>query len=489
MPETRMLINGERVAVNPEHTIQVISPIDGAELGSVSDASPSEVAAAIDAAHAAFETWRTVSGAERSRMLNRLADLIDQHAGDIGRLESRDNGKLFRETTTQARFSARNYRYFAGIADKIEGKTIPLDSWDTFDYTQREPLGVVALITAWNSPMQLLANKLAPALAAGCTAVVKPSELAPLSTLKFGDLVIQAGFPPGVVNIITGGVDTGVALTTDDRLGGISFTGSVRTGQAIARAAAQTLVPVTLELGGKSANIIFDDADLDRAIAGAVAGVFAAGGQTCIAGSRLLVQEGVADEVESRLADISESIRLGDPFDEATQMGPVASASQREKILSVVEDAKQYARLLSGGTSPTDPQLQDGSYVSPTVFTDVSPASPLAQQEVFGPVLAITRFEDEAEAIEIANSTEFGLASGLWTRDLSRAHRVARDLIAGTVWINTYRYSAAQAPFGGVKKSGIGRERGLEAIDAYLRTKNVLVDLSEEAKDPFSLRS
>lgn len=489
MPETRMLINGSRISVTPEQSIPVTSPINGAQLGYVSDASPADVGTAIDAGLNAFKEWRTVSGAERSRMLHRLADLIDEHAEEIGRLESLDNGKLLRETITQAHFSARNYRYFAGVADKLEGKTIPLDSWDTFDYTRREPLGVVALITAWNSPMQLLANKLAPALTAGCTAVIKPSELAPLSTLMLGDLITEAGFPPGVVNIITGGVDAGVALTNDDRLGGISFTGSVGTGQAIARAAAQTLVPVTLELGGKSANIIFNDADLDRAISGAVAGIFAAGGQTCIAGSRLLVQEGVADKVESRLAEIAKSIRLGDPFDDDTQMGPVASNAQRDKILSVVDDAKTYARLISGGTRPNDPQLQSGSYVSPTVFADVSPSSPLAQQEIFGPVLAITRFENEAEAIDIANSTEFGLASGLWTRDLVRAHRVARELIAGTVWINTYRYSAAQAPFGGVKKSGIGRERGLEAIDAYLRTKNVLIDLSEEAKDPFSLRS
>jgi acyl-CoA reductase-like NAD-dependent aldehyde dehydrogenase len=489
MPETRMLIDGSRISVISEQSIPVTSPINGTELGYVSDASPADVGTAIDAGLNAFKGWRTISGAERSRMLNRLADLIDEHAEEIGRLESLDNGKLLRETITQAHFSARNYRYFAGIADKLEGKTIPLDSWETFDYTRREPLGVVALITAWNSPMQLLANKLAPALAAGCTAVIKPSELAPLSTLMLGDLITEAQFPPGVVNIITGGVEAGVALTNDDRLGGISFTGSVRTGQAIARAAAQTLVPVTLELGGKSANIIFNDADLDRAIAGAVAGIFAAGGQTCIAGSRLLVQEGVADAVESRLADIAKSIRLGDPLDDNTQMGPVASTAQRDKILSVVGDAKNYARLISGGTRPNDPQLQSGSYVSPTVFADVSPSSPLAQQEIFGPVLAITRFENEAEAIDIANSTEFGLASGLWTSNLARAHRVARELIAGTVWINTYRYSAAQAPFGGVKKSGVGRERGLEAIDAYLRTKNVLIDLSEEAKDPFSLRS
>ncbi|WP_240371910.1 aldehyde dehydrogenase [Brevibacterium zhoupengii] len=489
MVETRMLIASQRIPLDQQRSIPVTSPIDGRVLGHVSDASPDQVTDAIVSGEVAYATWRKVSGVERSRLMNRLADLIEAEADAIARLETLDNGKLLRETKAQALFAARNYRYFAGIADKLEGRTVPLDSWETFDYTQREPLGVVALITAWNSPMQLLANKLAPALAAGCTAVIKPSEIAPLSTLELGRLISEAGFPPGVVNIITGGVEAGVALTSSSRLGGISFTGSVATGQAIAQAASRTLVPVTLELGGKSANIIFDDADLDRAVPGAVAGIFAAGGQTCIAGSRLLVHSDVAEEVETRLADVAKNIQLGDPFDESTQMGPVASGSQRSRILSIVEEARKNSRLLAGGSTPSDAVLDGGSYVSPTVFADVDPASSLAQEEVFGPVLAITRFDTEEEAIRIANSTEFGLASGLWTTDLTRAHRVARELLAGTVWVNTYRYSAAQAPFGGVKKSGFGRERGLEAIDAYLRTKNVLIDLSGEIRDPFAIRS
>lgn len=489
MVETRMLIAGQRLPLDQQRSISVTSPINGRELGRVSDASPDQVADAIIAGEEAYATWRKVSGVERSRLMYRLADLIEAEADAIARLESLDNGKLFRETKAQALFAARNYRYFAGIADKLEGRTVPLDSWETFDYTQREPLGVVALITAWNSPMQLLANKLAPALAAGCTAVIKPSEIAPLSTLELGRLISEAGFPPGVVNIITGGVEAGVALTSSSRLGGISFTGSVATGQAIAQAAARTLVPVTLELGGKSANIIFDDADLDRAVAGAVAGIFAAGGQTCIAGSRLLVHSDVADNVERKLADVAKNIRLGDPFEGSTQMGPVASEGQRSRILSIVEEARKNSRLLAGGSTPNDAALEAGSFVNPTVFADVDPALSLAQEEVFGPVLAITRFDTEEEAIRIANSTEFGLASGLWTTNLTKAHRVARELIAGTVWVNTYRYSAAQAPFGGVKKSGFGRERGLEAIDAYLRTKNVLIDLSEETRDPFAIRS
>ncbi|SDS63561.1 aldehyde dehydrogenase family protein [Microlunatus soli] len=488
--DTRMLIGGTRPPVDDAASIMVSSPIDGTELGRIADATDEQVADAVTAAADAFAGWRRTSGAERARLMHTLADLIDRDAEDIARLETSDNGKLLRETRTQARFAARNYRFFAGLPDKISGRTIPLDAWDSFDYTTREPVGVAALITAWNSPMQLLANKLAPALAAGCTVVIKPSELAPLTTLRLAELVAEAGFPDGVINIITGGAETGMALTTDARLGRISFTGSVRTGQAIQHAATAALVPVTLELGGKSANIIFDDADVERAVPGAVAGIFAAGGQTCIAGSRLLVHERIHDQLVERVAEAARRIVLGDPTDDATQLGPVASASQRERILDHVGRARAAgARLLAGGGVPDDPALAAGCFVQPTVFGDVDPHAELAQQEVFGPVLASHRFADEDEAVAIANATEFGLASGIWTTSLSRAHRVARELAAGTVWVNTYRYSAAQAPFGGVKKSGYGRERGVEAIEEYLQTKNVLIDLSDEVRDPFSIKA
>ncbi len=489
LPDIRMLIGGDRVPLDRGRTITVTSPIDGSHLADIPDATAAQVHDAITAADRAFLGWRQVSGNDRARLLNRLADLFDRDADQLAVLETTDNGKLLRETTTQARFAARNYRFFAGMADKLYGHTIPLDSWETFDYTSREPVGVAVLITAWNSPMQLLANKLAPALAAGCTVVIKPSEIAPLTTLRLADLIAEAGFPDGVVNIVTGGVEAGVALTTDARVGRISFTGSVPTGQAIAQAAAQTLVPVTLELGGKSANIVFDDADLDRAVPGAVAGIFAAGGQTCIAGSRLLVHDSVADTLTERIADIARRIIIGDPRAAATQMGPVASALQQKRILGMVSDAlADGSHLLVGGGTPDDSPLA-GSYVQPTVFTDVAPGSRLAQEEVFGPVLAVTRFHDEEEAVALANGTDFGLASGIWTTNLSRAHRVARELVAGTVWINTYRFSAAQAPFGGVKRSGYGRERGLEALDEYLRTKNVLIDLSDSIRDPFAIKA
>lgn len=490
VPDTGMLIGGERIAPDDNRLLPVRSPLTGALLAEVADATAAQARAAIAAAEAAFATWRSTSGAERARLLHRLADLLERDAEELARLESADNGKLLRETTTQARFAARNYRFFAGAADKIYGHTIPLDAWETFDYTTREPVGVAVLITAWNSPMQLLANKLAPALAAGCTVVVKPSEVAPLTTLALADLVAEAGFPAGVINIVTGGLEAGVALTTDERVGRISFTGSVQTGQAIARAAAGALVPVTLELGGKSANIIFADADLDRAVPGAVAGIFAAGGQTCIAGSRLLVHESIAAEVIDRIAEVAASMVLGDPTDGRTQMGPVASAEQRDRILRTIEQASaDGARLVVGGGAPVEEHLAGGAFVQPTIFADVDPASSLAQEEVFGPVLAVMTFGSDEEAVAIANGTAYGLASGVWTSDVARAHRIARDLVAGTVWINTYRYSAAQAPFGGVKRSGYGRERGLEALDEYLRTKNVLVDLSDEVRDPFAIKA
>ena len=489
--EFRMLIGGARQAVDDSRSLKVTGPLTGDVIGAISDASAAQVHDAISAAQHAFDTvWRRTAGLERARLMHRLADRIEDQAEQLAELETRDTGKLLRETRVQVRFAARNYRFFAGMADKILGHTIPLDSYDTFDYTVREPVGVAALITAWNSPMQLLANKLAPALAGGNCCVVKPSELAPLTTLRLGELVTEAGFPDGAVNIITGGPEAGTALTSDPRLGRISFTGSVPTGQAIAGAAAKTLVPVTLELGGKSANIVFDDADLDRAVVGAVAGIFAAGGQTCIAGSRLLVHDAVYESVVEQVSARAAAIVLGDPRSDSTQMGPIANRPQLDRIMAMIEAGRDAgARLVCGGEPPHDESLSAGLFIRPTVFADVDPGSALAQEEIFGPVLSIIRFSTEAEAVEIANGTEFALASGIWTRDLSRAHRAARELVAGTVWVNTYRANAAQAPFGGAKKSGYGRERGVEAIEEYLRTKNVMVDLSGSTRDPFAMQA
>lgn len=464
-----------------------IDPFSGQAWVRLTSATREDVASAIGAAEKAAPEWARTPGMERGRLLDKLAEALHDNLDALAEIETRDSGKVYRENKAQIAFAARNYHFHAGNADKLTGESKPLDNYDMVDFTTREPIGVTALITACNSPLSQLANKLAPALAAGNTAVVKPSEHASTSTLEFARLTEEAGFPPGVINVVTGAGETGDALTSDPRVGKISFTGGVGTARRVAASAAVNLVPCVFELGGKSANIIFDDARLDRAIVGAVAGIFAAGGQTCIAGSRLLVHDAVYDEVVAALAARAGAIRLGDPMDPKTELGPITHRGQYESVLGRIEEAiSDGARLVAGGKSDGDGH-PDALFVRPTVFADVTPAMRLAQHEVFGPVLAIMRFRDDDEAVELANSTDYGLASGIWTTDITRAHRVAKRLAAGTVWINTYRTSAAQAPFGGVKRSGYGRERGTEALLEYTRTKNTMIDLSDSDRDPFRL--
>jgi (Z)-2-((N-methylformamido)methylene)-5-hydroxybutyrolactone dehydrogenase len=487
----QMLIGGEWVDGSTGERLPSINPFDQEVWASIPQASEGDVERALSSARRAFEHgWRDTKGLRRAELMMALADLLDDNADRMARLETTDNGKVIRETRNQMRFAARNYRFFAGYADKLYGEVIPLDNTDLFDYTLREPLGVVVLVIAWNSPMQLLANKLAPALAAGNTVVIKPSEHASVTALELGRLVEEAGFPEGVINIVTGDGRVGDLLTKSPGMDRISLTGGPQTGRIIAGNASHNLVPVTLELGGKSPNIVFEDADLERAVSGAVAGIFGAAGQTCIAGSRLLVQRSVYGNVVKEVATRARKIRLGDPLDPETEMGPVANEAQYEQILALIDAGKEEgAEVMAGGEPAHGGDLDKGFFVSPTVFSEVDNRMTVAQEEIFGPVLSVIPFEDEDQAVEIANSTRFGLASGVWTRDLSRAHRFARSINAGTVWVNTYRSAAAQAPFGGVKQSGYGRERGWHALQEYTRVKNVMVDLSQSTSDPFSIRS
>ena len=486
-----LYIDGQHLAPRSGRSLDSVNPYTGEVWAQVPDADASDVALAVEAAERAYRTtWSLTSGLARATLMQKLASLIENSAERMSQIESTDNGKVVRETLSQMKWVGRQLRFFAGYADKLYGQHIPLDQRDTLDYLVHVPYGVVALITAWNSPLSLLANKLAPALAAGNCVVVKPSEHASVSTLEFARLVEEAGFPPGVFNVVTGGAEVGRALVDAPGVAKVSFTGSPGVGREIAAAAGRRLVPVTLELGGKSPNIIFDDANVGKAIVGALAGIFGATGQTCVAGSRLLVQRGVYEQVVQGVAERATRIRMGDPLDPATEMGTVANEPQFRRILGAIEDAKASgARLVTGGKRATGAGLDAGYFVQPTIFAGVRNDSRLAQEEIFGPVLAIIPFDTEAEAVSVANDSRYGLAAGIWSQDIGRVLRVSRAIQTGSVWVNTYRALAAQAPFGGFKESGIGRERGEAGLHEYLTSKNVMVDFSDAERDPFAIKN
>jgi acyl-CoA reductase-like NAD-dependent aldehyde dehydrogenase len=492
MQRYQMLIGGEWVDAAEGQTFESENPYLGAAWALVPRATPADVDRAVEAASDAFRAqgWRRMSASARGALLHRFGDIVGREADRLAEIETRDNGKLITEMRAQLRYLPQWFTYFGGLADKLEGRVIPIDKPGVFNFTREEPLGVVAAITPWNSPLLLAAWKLAPALAAGNTVVWKPSEFSSVSALEFGPLFAEAGFPPGVVNIVTGfGGEIGDALVSHPKVAKAAFTGGDRTGQVVYEAAARSIKPVTLELGGKSANIVFDDAVLDDAVKGVVSGIFAATGQTCIAGSRALIHRRVYDAFVERLLDLARTARMGDPLDDATQVGPITTRPQYRKVLDYIDIALgEGAVCVLGGGPATRPECGQGWFVEPTILTVVRPDMRIAQEEVFGPVLGIIPFDDDEEAVAIANGTLYGLAAGVWTQSIKRALTMAEQLEAGTVWVNTYRAVSYMSPFGGYKRSGIGRESGLSAIREYLQEKSVWIDISGNVPNPFVLR-
>jgi len=488
----RMLVDGQWRASSSGDVFDSIDPYTARAWARVPSASAADVQDAVAAARRAFETgpWASFLPAQRARCLRKLGDLLEGQSGELANVQVLENGKLIREVLGQTRGLAAHCYYFAGMAESMHGDTVSISIPDMFNYTVREPIGVVAAVTPWNSPLSLLFWKLCPALAAGNTLVIKPSEITPVSTLVLAELFEQAGFPPGVVNVVTGDGRVGQALVSHPGVDKIAFTGSTAVGKAVASAAAQRLARVSLELGGKSPNIIFPDADLPNALNGVLAGIFGASGQTCLAGSRALVHVDIMESFSRALVEKTRAIRLGDPLDEASEMGTVSCRMQYEKVLHYIEVAKKEgATLLCGGGHPSDPALKQGLFVEPTIFGEVRNDMQIAREEVFGPILCLIPFRDEQEAVAIANDSRFGLAAGVWTNDIKRAHRMTRRLRAGTVWVNTYRRTNYATPFGGMKESGLGRENGLEAIYEYTETKSVWIDTGAGIKDPFNPRA
>jgi len=468
------------------------NPYTGKPWALIPRCAADDVDRAVRAAHQAFTSgeWPKLTASKRGALLRRLGDLVAEHSKFLAEIEVRDNGKLIAEMTPVTAYMAQWYHYYGGLADKIEGSVIPTDKPDTFNYTRYEPLGVVAAIVPWNSPLFLTTWKLAPALAAGNTIVIKPSEFTSASLLEFMKLVERAGIPPGVVNVVTGfGQEVGMPLVEHPLVAKVAFTGSDATGQRVYEAAARGLKRVSMELGGKSPNIVFDDAELDNAVKGVVSGIFAATGQTCVAGSRLLVQKNIHDQFVERLLALARTAKMGNPMDLDTQVGPITNRPQLEKVLKYIDIAKsEGATPLLGGRRASGAECGDGWFVEPTIFGGVRNTMRIAQEEVFGPVLSIIPFSDEDEALSLGNDVVYGLAAGVWTQSMRRALMMADRLQAGTVWVNTYRAVSYLSPFGGYKRSGIGRESGQEMLKEYLQVKSVWISTASEVPNPFVQR-
>jgi aldehyde dehydrogenase (NAD+) len=476
--QDRLFIAGEFVHAADGATFEVFNPHDGSKLADVAEAKRADVDRAVEAARRAFPAWSTTPAAERGRLLLKLADAIEANGEELARLESLDTGHPIRDASRlDVPRTAATFRYFGGMADKVQGSVVPVEK-GFLNYVLRVPMGVVGHIVPWNFPLMFTSWKMGPALAAGNTVVFKPAELTPLSALRVAELMAGVGFPPGVVNMVPGyGPVAGAHLAAHLGVDKISFTGSTAVGRGIVEASAGNLKRVQLELGGKGANIVFDDADITAAINGSAFAIFHNQGQACIAGSRLILQETIAEEFVERFVRLARSIRLGDPLDPATEMGPLTSPDHRDRVLGYVKIAlDEGAEILTGGKVPDAPALANGCYVEPTVVRAGS-HDRVSQEEVFGPFVTVTTFRDEPEALDIANATEYGLGGGLWTRDVQRAHRAAAAIRSGMVWVNTYKRVNPGSPFGGVGNSGYGREMGFEAMHEYTDAKSIWLDV------------
>ncbi|BCG75012.1 aldehyde dehydrogenase [Mesorhizobium sp. 113-1-2] len=487
-----LFINGAFVAPRSGQYIESFDPTTGKPWYQFAEAGAEDVGAAVEAARSAFANpaWRRMTQTDRGKLVRRLAELVLEHADELALIETRDNGKLLKEMRAQMRAMPDSYTYFAGMADKLLGDTIPVNKLDMLNFNLREPIGVVGMITPWNSPLMLLTGTLAPCLALGNTVVVKPSEHASASTLALAELIMEAGFPAGVVNVVTGtGAVAGDALTRHPGIAKLVFTGSTVTGRRIAANAAQNLIPCSMELGGKSPHVIFGDVDIEHAVNGVVSGVFAAAGQSCVAGSRCFVEASVHDRFVEALVERTRRVRVGLPMLEDTDIGPLALSAQLAKVEGyVASGVRQGARIAVGGRRPQAAELAGGWYFEPTVMTDADNGMEFMQEELFGPVVGVMPFSSEDEMIRLANDTRYGLASGIWTRDINRALRFARNVEAGTVWINTYRASSFMSANGGFKESGYGRRGGFDAMEEFSRLKNVVIDYSGAMQDPFVIR-
>lgn len=483
MQVRKMLIGTEWVEAKSGETYENINPANGEVISRVAAGGPADADLAVAAAREAFHKyWEPMHPSDRAALIFKLADRIEARTEELARMETTDMGKpLSQSLSGDIPGAVAFFRYFAGLADKLEGETLITPPM-TFGYTVREPYGVVAAIMPWNFPLCMCGIKGGPALAAGNCIIYKPAPCSPTTALELGQMALEVGFPPGVIQVVTDADGSaGAALAGHKGVDKVSFTGSTTTGRKVLRASADNLAKVTLELGGKTANIVLPSADVDMALAAAARTIFLNCGQICTAGSRLLIHESMKDEFVEKLVALARRLKVGDPFDPATKLGPIVSEAQWRRVMGYIESGRAAgARALTGGERPSDPQLAKGWYVLPTVFGDVTPDMAIAREEIFGPVLAVMTFRTEEEAVELANSTDYGLAAAIWTRDLSRAHVLARRLQAGIIWINCTNVFGPWMPYGGYKVSGLGFESGIEGLKEFTRIKTVLVDTSDQ---------